>query len=311
MIKIINQDDTKKDSMSQEDYEEILKLKHELDEKIKYFNENANSDSIKKADEYKKKMSIKSTTIKEDNALYSMNKDEQEKAKKKLRFYNHFLDISNRYVTALQTVVDIDPGRLMGLTDGIFSIVMTLLIFGMALPEMEFVTASDFSTFIVSMLPKIGVTILSFILLASFWIYHHQFIKVKSLNMPFLWLNIMFLASLSFIPFTTTLISTYSKFFLATLMFGINILLVLIMFIWMFKYADKRNFLESEITEDEKKYTYNTFYMILGEMVIVTILAFFISRYCLYLLFLVPILTIIRESIFKLRHVSLDDDNNV
>ncbi|AWX32595.1 TMEM175 family protein [Methanosphaera sp. BMS] len=308
MIKINDSEDTKKDSVSQDDFEEILKLKEEIDEKIKYFNENANKESIEKAEEYKEKINIKSSVLHDDEVVYSMDKKQQEKEKKKLRFYNSFLDFSNRYVMAIQTVIDIDPGRLMGLTDGIFSIVMTLLVFGMALPDMELVTASDFSAFIGSMLPKLGVIIVSFILLASFWIYHHQFIKIKSLNMPFLWLNILFLACLSFVPFTTTLIGTYSKFFLATLLFGLNILLTLVMFLWMFKYADKRNFLESELTEDEKKYTYNTFYMILGGTVIVTILTFFISRYCVYLFLLVPVLTIIRESLFKLRHVPLGAD---
>lgn len=309
MIKINDSGDTKKDSISQDDFEEIQKLKEEIDEKIKYFNENANKESIEKAEEYKDKINNQSSVLQDDEVLYAMDKKQQEKEKKKLRFYNSFLDFSNRYVTAIQTVIDIDPGRLMGLTDGIFSIVMTLLVFGMALPDMELLTASDFSAFIGSMLPKLGVIIVSFILLASFWIYHHQFIKIKSLNMPFLWLNILFLACLSFVPFTTTLIGTYSKFFLATLLFGLNILLTLVMFLWMFKYADKRNFLESELTEDEKKYTYNTFYMILGGTVIVTILTFFVSRYCVYLFLLVPVLTIIRESLFKLRHISLGDDN--
>ncbi|MBO7720001.1 MAG: DUF1211 domain-containing protein [Methanosphaera sp.] len=308
MIKISNPDDTNKDSISQDEYEEILRLKKKLDEKIKYFNENADSESFEKADKYKEKLKDKSNSMNQNEDLYKMNRKAQKKAKKKLKFYNHFLDFSNRYIKAVQTIVDIDPGRLMGLTDGIFSIVMTLLVFGMALPEMELVTASDFSTFIVSMFPKIGVTVVSFILLALFWIYHHQFIKIRSLNMPFLWFNILFLACLSFIPFTTTIIGTYSKFFLANLLFGLNILLSLLMFLLMFKYADKRNFLENEITEDEKRYTYNTFYMILGITVVVTLLAFYISRYSIYLFLIVPVISIIRDNLFKLKHIPLDDE---
>lgn len=39
-----------------------------------------------------------------------------------------------RFRQGLESDIDIDPGRLMGLTDGIFGMVMTLLVFGIALP---------------------------------------------------------------------------------------------------------------------------------------------------------------------------------
>ena len=76
--------------------------------------------------------------------------------------------------------MDIDPGRLLGLTDGIFGMVMTLLIFGMALPEMELLSSGDFYNFLVNSIPTIGLTLVSFVLLASFWIYHHEFIKINN-----------------------------------------------------------------------------------------------------------------------------------
>ena len=33
---------------------------------------------------------------------------------------------------------------------------------------------------------------ISFILIASFWIYHHEFFKLKTLNLPYLWFNVFF-----------------------------------------------------------------------------------------------------------------------
>ena len=295
-----------KDSLDGKDIDELLKLKNEINEKIEFLNENASSKTINKVNKHKSKIKNRtnfSDNIKDD--FSHMNTRQQKKTIKRLNFFNKGLNIFNKFIKAFQSDVDIDPGRLMALSDGIFSIVMTLLIFGMTLPEMELLTAGDFLAFIQSMLPNIGVTLVSFILLASFWIYHHQFFKLKSLNMPLLWLNILVLASLSFIPFTTTIIGTYSKFFLANFLFGLNILLILVLFILMFKYADKMNFLKSELTADERKYTYHTFYMIMGLTVAVNLLDFNVSPNFIYLFFLVPIISIIRDTRFKLKHVEL------
>ena len=98
-----------------------------------------------------------------------------EKTDKKISTYQRFVD-------AFEKDLDIDPGRLMGLTDGIFSIVMTLLIFGMALPEEKIVNYTGFIDFIGSISSVAGVVIVSFILLASFWLYHHEFMKIKKIE---------------------------------------------------------------------------------------------------------------------------------
>ena len=55
----------------------------------------------------------------------------------KLNTANNRLTFYQRFMNAFEQDMDIDPGRLMGLTDGIFGMVMTLLIFGMALPEFQ------------------------------------------------------------------------------------------------------------------------------------------------------------------------------
>ena len=73
--------------------------------------------------------------------------------------------------------IDIDPGRLIGLTDGIFGMVMTLLVFSMALPGAQLLSETDFITFLQANAHTFGLTIVSFILVSSFWISHHEFLK--------------------------------------------------------------------------------------------------------------------------------------
>ncbi len=275
-----------------DDYEELMDLKLEIDAKI-------NDIKSKADDETLQKMARLHSHLKDKNKL-NFDGDVEDKIEK-LNKINKGLSAYQRFLNAFERDVDIDPGRLLGLTDGIFGMVMTLLIFGMALPEIQLLTEGDFLAFIHSLIPTVGVTLVSFILLACFWIYHHEFIKVKTLNMPYLWLNIFFLAGISFIPFTTSVIGVYSKFFLAEVIFGLNIFLTLVFFMLMFWYANRRNFLERKLSQSEKEYTYHTFFIIMGLTIIVNLLDFHVSSNFIYLFFLVPVISTIRDIRFKMK----------
>ena len=188
----------------------------------------------------------------------------------------------------------------MGLTDGIFGMVMTLLVFAIALPELQIANYSEFTAFIFSLMPTIGVTIVSFVLISSFWIYHHEFIKIKKLNIPYLWINILFLICISFIPFTTSLIGRYSHFFLSEALFGLNIFLTIVFFLLMYYYAYTRGFLEKMPSHDERHYIYHTFFILMGLTVIVNLLDFNVSGNFIYLFLLVPVISTVRDIRFKM-----------
>lgn len=233
-----------------------------------------------------------------------MNNSEYRSAKKEkkhLRKVNRRLSFYERFKLAFESDVDIDPGRVMGLTDGIFGMVMTLLVFGIALPELQIASYSDFISFILTLTPTVGVTIISFVLISSFWIYHHEFIKIKRLNIPYLWINILFLISISFIPFTTSLIGTYSHFFLSEAIFGLNIFLVIVFFLSMYHYADSRKFLEEMPSKDEKRYIIHTFLILMALTIIVNLLDFNVSKNFIYLFLLVPVISTIRDIHFKMK----------
>jgi uncharacterized membrane protein len=216
------------------------------------------------------------------------------KAKKKISYYQRFRN-------ALQGDIDIDPGRLMGLTDGIFGMVMTLLVFGIAIPELQIANYSDYITFLTELAPTVGVTIVSFVLISSFWIYHHEFIKVRTLNLPYLWLNILFLICISFIPFTTSLIGNYSHFFLSEALFGLDIFLTILFFLLMYYYAYSKNFLEKTPSHDERHYIYHTFFILMGLTVIVNLLDFNVSGNFIYLFLLVPVISTVRDIMFRMK----------
>ena len=178
---------------------------------------------------------------------------------------------------------------------------MTLLVFGMALPQAHLITEWQFITFLNSIAHSFGLTIVSFILVSSFWIYHHEFIKINSLNMPFLWINILFLACISCIPFTTSMIGMYSRFFFAELLFGLNIFFTILFFLFMYIYAYNKGFLENRPSKSEKRYVLNTFIIIMGLTIVVNLLDYNISEDFIYLFLLVPVISTLRDINFKMK----------
>ena len=272
-----------------EKYEELLHLKHEIDSQLEDIKSRVDDETYKKLENKKIKIEEKYRDADVNKKIKKANKS------------NDFLSTYQRFLNAFEFDVDIDPGRLLGLTDGIFGMVMTLLIFGMALPSVNILTEGDFVSFIESIIPNIGITVVSFILIASFWIYHHEFIKVRTLNLPYLWLNVLFLICISFIPFTTSLIGSYSRFFISEEIFGLNIFLTLLFFILMYWYANHRGFVEKKVSNEKKKYTYNTFFIIMGLTMIVNLLDYNVSCNFIYLFFLVPVISTIRDIRFRMK----------
>ena len=275
-----------KHKVSPEDVEE---LKRDIQDKIEIIKENTEDEEI---------------LNKMDDFTSFIDGDSKASNRKKARKYNRIdneLSYYQKFKLGLESDIDIDPGRLMGLTDGIFGMVMTLLVFGIALPELQIISSSDFTTFIYALIPTIGLTIVSFVLISSFWIYHHEFIKVKRLNIPYLWINIMFLICISFIPFTTSLIGQYSHFFLSEALFGLNIFLTIVFFLLLYLYADSRKFLENTPSKDEKRYVIHTFLLIMALTVTVNLLDFNVSNKFIYLFLLVPVISAVRDIRFKIK----------
>ena len=278
-----------------EKYEELESLKKDLNYKIQNIKENGDEKTKNRLKKLKAHYDERKENIGEiDDENIDHTISTLKKIDSSVNFYTRFMN-------AFETDINIDPGRLMGLTDGIFGMVMTLLIFGMALPETEIANHIGFSNFIISIGPTIGITIVSFIFISSFWIYHHEFIKIKNLNILYLWINIFFLGSISFIPFTTTMIGTYSEYFLSEMIFGLNIFITVLLFTLMFYYANKRGFLENKVDDEERKHIYHTLIIIMGLTVVVNLLDYNISPKFIYLFLLIPIISTIREIMFKLK----------
>jgi uncharacterized membrane protein len=119
-----------------------------------------------------------------------------------------------------------DKNRLETISDGIFAIVMTLLILDVRLPENVSVNSNAEllnALFIVK--PKIISFAVSFFIIAGFWVGHHFiFTLISKLNGLFLWINVLYLLTISFLPFPTSILAQNSDNFVALCFYALNLI---------------------------------------------------------------------------------------
>ena len=138
--------------------------------------------------------------------------------------------------------------RIETLTDGIFAIAMTLLVLGIQVPTLPgAVTPFVFRAYVISILPQIATYIISFILLAVFWMNHHIFFIIKRANTTLLWINIFWLMSIAFVPFSTSVIGRYGQFQLAHLIFDLNMLCIGVLWYANWQYSSNKGFVDEKV----------------------------------------------------------------
>ncbi len=131
--------------------------------------------------------------------------------------------------------------RLENLTDGIFAIAMTLLVLSLDFDKMGTgLSSANLHELLLAQLPKFFNYARSFLLLAIFWILHHQqFNNIKQTDRGHIWINIFVLMFIALIPFSTTLVGDYPNDWMSEVFFGANMLIVGLLFSLNWYYSTK------------------------------------------------------------------------
>src|SRR5713101_3702846 len=119
---------------------------------------------------------------------------------------------------------------------------MTILVLGLRVPQLN-VPESSLSREIVDLWPSILIYALSFVTLGLYWVGHHtQFHYVKHTDRVLLWINILFLLSIGFIPFSTSLLQDYPWPPTAVRVYGANLIAngLLLLSIWLYATGRRR-----------------------------------------------------------------------
>ena len=130
--------------------------------------------------------------------------------------------------------------RLDQLSDGIFAIVMTILVFEIRVPEIWGpIDNTGLWLAIKILLPVFLSYILSFALLFTYWRAHHFFVSIYAKNVdPMLTnINALFFMFISLVPFSTGLLGRFPKNELSVIVFGVHTILIGLILYWMRRYV--------------------------------------------------------------------------
>ena len=121
--------------------------------------------------------------------------------------------------------------RLEALTDGIFAVAMTLLVFDLKIAERFPATSPHPILFdLWELLPYIGSYLVSFVVLCVFWLAHLRLLRrVREVDVGFVWLNLAFLLFTTLVPPLTSWIRNSAGQPGAAVVYGGNLLVLLLL----------------------------------------------------------------------------------
>jgi uncharacterized membrane protein len=133
-----------------------------------------------------------------------------------------------------------DLSRVVAFSDGVMAVAITLLVLNLEVPE---VTGEDLEDALADLVPSLGAYLLAFALIGRFWVLHHNlFERLRGFDATIMALNLLFLALIALLPFSTDLYDQYTDEGLAAAVLGATLGLAAVLNWAMTAYALRRDF---------------------------------------------------------------------
>ena len=141
--------------------------------------------------------------------------------------------------------------RVLAFSDGLFAIAMTLLVVGITVPMLsdesslgELLDAYD------DLFHEVLSFFISFAVIGRYWVAHHQFFRLLSaMDYRLVWLNIVYLGFIAFLPFPTALIGNYFENPVAVGSYGVAVAVVSGMEVVLFRSAYRSRLIRGDMPE--------------------------------------------------------------
>jgi uncharacterized membrane protein len=92
-----------------------------------------------------------------------------------------------------------DPSRVLALTDGVFAIIITLLVLEVHVPELT--QGHSLTEALAELRPSLIAFVISFVLAGMYWVGHRDlFALIRRTDRGLVWLNILYLLPLCLLP---------------------------------------------------------------------------------------------------------------
>ena len=121
------------------------------------------------------------------------------------------------------------PDRLAGISDGIFSVGMTLLVLGLGVRALNGTMTTDEQLWaeLQTLGPNVLVYMMSFLTLGIFWLGQGtQLSQLARSNRNYVWIHLVFLFAVTMVPFSTLLLGHFYWLRVALIEYWLNIVLL-------------------------------------------------------------------------------------
>jgi uncharacterized membrane protein len=132
-----------------------------------------------------------------------------------------------------------DPARVLALSDGVFAIIITLLVLDVHVPELT--AGQSLAEALQDVRPSLTAFLISFIVAGVYWVGHRdQFGLIRRTDRGLVYMNLIYLLPLSLLPFGAALLGRYDLDPVALRIYGLVLLAIAIMRVVMWLYATSR-----------------------------------------------------------------------
>jgi uncharacterized membrane protein len=144
--------------------------------------------------------------------------------------------------------------RIVNFSDGVFAIVITLLVLDIRVPEIPAdLVSQELPSRILDLEPKFLSYVISFLVIAIYWQAHHRvFRPIRSYDSTLLWLNVLFLMAISFLPFPTSLLGEYGEEQLSVVIYAATAALASVLLVSISWYATSEHRLVAPDSVDDE-----------------------------------------------------------
>jgi len=146
--------------------------------------------------------------------------------------------------------------RVVFFSDAVFAIAITLLALEIRLSEVD-VDALPQAMF--ALLPEIAVYALSFLLVGVYWVSHHRMFQyIARYDYTLIWLNLLFLLCIAFLPVASAILGKYYAQPFAVLFYCSVLWITSLMSILLWWYASQNHrLIESDVEPHVIRYVFN------------------------------------------------------
>jgi uncharacterized membrane protein len=132
--------------------------------------------------------------------------------------------------------------RMEALTDGIFAIAMTLLVLELKVPDLpKSIGSPELLHYLGAETPAFIAFLISFMYCGLLWLLHHLAMHfVRQIQVALVWLNLLFLMSISVLPFSCALMGHFIRNRAALEIYFANLFLAALLLLSQWAFARRR-----------------------------------------------------------------------